>query len=194
MIFCTNCGQQNDDAARSCTNCGTSFGGKSGTTPFTTPATATAEPSAPQATADPWSIPEHGGVPQQVGHGGGQGILAIGTKRDPILVLVLSLCTCGIYALWWAYTAMSEVKNALGHEEINPTLDLVLTIVTCGLYGIYLLYKYPRLIVEMQARVKLPTNDFSVISLILSVVGLSIISFFMIQSELNKVWDAAAKQ
>src|SRR5258708_1559940 len=148
MIFCTNCGQQNDDAARSCTNCGTSFSGRSGTNPFTTPSTAQAEQGAQQAPADPWSTPEHGGLPQQMEHGGAQGILAIGQRRDPILVLVLSLVTCGIYALWWAYTAMTEVKNALGREELNPTLDIVLTIVTCGLYGIYLLYKYPRLIVE----------------------------------------------
>jgi uncharacterized membrane protein YidH (DUF202 family) len=125
---------------------------------------------------------------------GRPGLYAVGEKRDPILVLVLSLVTCGIYAFYQIYKVSSELRDALGRQDINPALDLVLGLVTCGLYFIYLAYRYPQLILEMQDRVRLPRNDISMVSIILAVCGLSIVSLFMIQTELNRVWDAARGQ
>ncbi|OLE52597.1 MAG: hypothetical protein AUG51_17395 [Acidobacteria bacterium 13_1_20CM_3_53_8] len=110
------------------------------------------------------------------------------------MVIVFSIITCGIYAIWWWYTIMTEIKNSLGREDINPGLDLVLALVTCGLYLIYLHYKYPQLMLEMQDRAGLPRNDISVISLVLAVVGLGVVSLFMMQTELNKIWDAAGRR
>nr|MBA3805270.1 hypothetical protein [Acidobacteriota bacterium] len=63
-----------------------------------------------------------------------------------------------------------------------------------GLYFIYLAYRYPQLILEMQDRVRLPRNDISLVSIILAVCGLSMVSIFMIQTELNKIWEASGRQ
>jgi uncharacterized membrane protein YidH (DUF202 family) len=195
MIFCTTCGQQNDDAARTCTNCGAAFGGQSGTTPFTTATpgvgTQQQQPGAPGS----WASPPYGDPAQGIQQSPGRaGIYAVGEKRDPIMVLVLSFVTCGIYLFYEIYKVSSEIRDALGRQDVNPTLDLVLGIFTCGLYFIYLAYRYPQLILEMQDRVRLPRNDISLVSIILAVCGLSIISIFMIQTELNKVWEAAGRQ
>jgi hypothetical protein len=134
-----------------------------------------------------------GGSPypmQQAGYGGG-GLFSIGEKRDPILVLVLTLVTCGIYGIYWWNVSITEIKNSLGREDINPAMELLLGFVTCGIYFIYLYYKYPQLLLEMQDRVRLPRNDISLISILLTVFGLGLVSIFMIQTEMNKIWDAA---
>jgi Domain of unknown function (DUF4234)/zinc-ribbon domain len=189
MIFCTKCGQQNDDTARTCANCGAPFGGQSGTTPFTT-----ADPTSAgaQQTGSPWATPSY--AEQAYMQPGMSGIMTPGEKRDPIMVLILGLVTCGIYMIYWIYTTSTEIKNALGREDINPVLDVVLSLVTCGIWLIYLSYRYPQLILELQDRARIPRNDISVISLILTIVGLSPVAFFMIQSELNKVWEAAGRR
>lgn len=185
MIYCTKCGQQNADDARSCTQCGQPFTGQGSSTPFTTP-----PPAQQQQAGAPWgSSPS--GAPMQPMPGG---LTAVGEKRDPIMVIVFGFLTCGIYIYYWIYQTSTDIKNALGgREDINPTMDIVLTIVTCGLYAIYLLYRYPQLLLELQDRTRLPRNDISTISIILGVVGLGIVSLFMIQTELNKVWDAASR-
>ena len=196
MIFCTNCGQQNDDAARSCTNCGQAFGGQAGSTPFTTatPGAGTQQPAGgPGGWASPsYGDPSHGMQP--AAGAGRPGLYAVGEKRDPIMVLVLSFVTCGVYGLYEIYKVSSELRAALGRQDINPTLDIVLGLVTCGLYFIYLAYRYPQLILELQDRTGQPRNDISLVSIILAICGLSVVSIFMIQTELNKVWDAARVQ
>lgn len=193
MIFCTNCGQQNDDAARTCVNCGSAFGGQSSSTPFTTatpPGAGTQQPPAPGAWANPtYGDPLQGMQPSAAA--GGPGLYSVGEKRDPVMVLVLTLVTCGIYGIYEIYKVSSEMRDALGRQDINPTLDVVLGLFTCGLYFIYLSYRYPQLLLEMQDRVRLPRNDISLISIILAVCGLSMVSIFMIQTELNKIWDAS---
>jgi Domain of unknown function (DUF4234)/zinc-ribbon domain len=187
MIYCTKCGQANDDAARLCMSCGASFGGKSGPAPFTTaePASAGTQQA---GGSSPWTTPlyeEPAYMQPQAG-----GIITPGEKRDPLMVLILSLLTCGIYAIYWVYQTSSEIRDALGREDISPTLDAVLTLVTCYIWLIYLAYKYPQLLLLLQERAGLPRNDISLVSLILAIVGLTPVSLFMIQSELNNVWDA----
>ncbi|HEX8143367.1 MAG TPA: DUF4234 domain-containing protein [Pyrinomonadaceae bacterium] len=194
MIFCTKCGSQNDDTARSCSNCGATFGGQTGSTPFTTGTPGTGTQEAPGGPGG-WAAPPYGDPAYNMQAAAGRpGLYTVGEKRDPIMVLLLSLVTCGIYAYYEVYKVSSEIRDALGRQDVNPTMDVVLGLVTCGIYFIYLAYRYPQLLLEMQDRVGLPRNDISMISIILSVCGLGIVSIFMIQTELNKVWDASRGQ
>ena len=41
-------------------------------------------------------------------------------KNDPILVLILSICTCGIYLIYWNMK-MAEVMNAVAGKEVIPS-------------------------------------------------------------------------
>lgn len=118
--------------------------------------------------------------------------MAVGEKREPVMVIVFTLISCGIYGLWWMHTYATEVKNALGRQDLNPTTDIVLSLVTCGIWGIIAFYyKYPKLIPDLQQRVGLPPNDISTMTLLLGIF-FAPVSLFMIQTELNKIWDAAA--
>lgn len=194
MIFCTNCGQQNDDAAHMCSKCGAALGASSGAA-SSTPPPPVVDAGAQQPWGSSWSAPQPGAMGHDMAaQPGGGGLYAVGQKRDPIMAIVFTFLTCGIYGIWWIYTYATEIKNALGREDLNPTMDLVLGIVTCGIYAIYAFYyKYPSLLVEMQRRVGLPVNDITMLTLILAFV-FSPASLFLIQTELNKIWDAAATQ
>lgn len=211
MIACPSCGAGNVEGTRFCVKCGT-------TLPTSTPAPETwrqsgdlgqqqqgapsggfssgSQPSG-YSTPDPYAPAAPSGWPQQPqsmqqSYGGGAGLLAIGEKREPMMVVLFTILTCGFYGWFWLYTTATEIKNALGREDINPGMEVVLSIVTCGLYMVYLFYKYPQLMLEMQDRAGRPRNDISMTSLLLGVFGLGIVSIAIMQSELNNIWDAAA--
>ena len=190
MIYCSKCGQANDDVARVCFSCGATFNEKGGAAPFTTIDPATT--GGAQQTGSPWTTPLSESPAYMQPQSGG--ILTPGEKRDPIMVLILGILTCGIYSIYWVYKTSSEIKDALGREDINPALDAVLSLLTCYIWLIYLAYRYPQLLLQLQERAGQPRNDISLVSLLLAIVGLIPISFFMIQSELNNVWDAVERR
>jgi hypothetical protein len=113
-----------------------------------------------------------------------------GEKRDVVLPIVLTFVTCGFYGIYWHYKMMSEIAADLGRSDINPVMEILLCFVTCGIYAIYLAYKYPKLVTEMQAKRGMLVNDISTVSLILAIFGLIIVSHALLQTELNKIWDA----
>jgi hypothetical protein len=198
MIFCNNCGKANDDAARICHNCGAWFGGQGSATPFqnAAPPSAGAEQAQQPQQAQPppvnsWSNPQPGAPWQGMQPAfGGSGLMAPGEKREPVLVLLLPIVTCGIYIFYWWYVTGTEIKNALGREDINPGLDLLLGILTCGIYYIYLSYRDSQMLLLLQDRAGLPRNDISIISLVIYLV-FAPVTLFLIQTELNKIWDAS---
>jgi len=110
--------------------------------------------------------------------------------KNPVLVLILSLVTCGIYPMIFVYQTSEELKKLTGDQNINPVLELILSLVTCGIYFIYWCYKYSKMIFDVQHKnnVSAP-NDVSLIAIILTVLGLSCVSLMLMQTELNKVWE-----
>jgi hypothetical protein len=121
----------------------------------------------------------------------GGGLMGVGQKREPGMVILYTFLTCGIYGIWWLVTYAGEVKGALGRHDLNPGMDLLIGIVTCGIWStISFWYKYPKLIPELQQRVGLPPTDISTMTLVLGIF-FAPASMYIIQTELNKIWDAA---
>ncbi|MBO5648398.1 MAG: DUF4234 domain-containing protein [Clostridia bacterium] len=111
-------------------------------------------------------------------------------KRNPAVVLLLSLVTCGLYSLYLIYAISREVRDFRGDSSIDPMLELVLTILTCGLYEIYWYYKFGRLVFDMQNRTGVQgASDLSLVLLLLPLFGFGVISMLLLQNELNRVWD-----
>ncbi len=119
-----------------------------------------------------------------------------GKIQNPITVLLLSFVTCGLYAIYWYYLIGTELKIYLGKsdDELNPIMNLVLGILCCP-YGIYLFYfKYPKeFLVEAQRKAGIQENDISMMTLLFAFVC-GYVSLYLIQTELNKVWEAAGAQ
>jgi len=115
-----------------------------------------------------------------------------GESRSPVAVLLLSLITCGIYHLYWVYKTSEETQRYLGKVTPSPAVELLLCMFTCGIYYIYWNYKYGKIIAECQMRAGLKSEDNSILFLILAIFGFGIIDSLIMQSTLNRVWEADA--
>lgn len=108
-------------------------------------------------------------------------------RRSVGLCIVLSIVTCGIYSLYWLY-CMAEDANRLISRP-NPSsggLVLLLSIVTCGIYEFYWLYRTGEDLDRLRVdRGGLP-GHLGLLYLLLAIFGFSIISFALLQSELNE--------
>lgn len=108
--------------------------------------------------------------------------------RNVAVCIILSIVTCGIYALYWLIK-LNDEANALAEVQAPTSggLVIVLTIVTCGIYGLYWNYKQGERIDVAKTARGIPSSNSGILYLILSVVGLSIISYALMQNEINQL-------
>ena len=111
-----------------------------------------------------------------------EGVISVGTS------VILTIITCGIYGLVWQYKQMKVLNSWLNRKEYSFGKWLLLGIITCGIYGVYNEYKMAREIIEVQQQNKLLVNDVATICLIMTLIGLGIVSMAIQQSEINKFY------
>ncbi len=107
-------------------------------------------------------------------------------KRDIVLAIVLSIVTCGIYGLYWFVVLTDDANRISEDDTTSGGISLLLTIITCGIYGIYWSYKMGKKIYDAGQNYNKNIPDNSILYLILSLFGFSIINYCLIQSDLNK--------
>lgn len=112
----------------------------------------------------------------------------IGEIREPALVLVFGIITCGIYYLWWMHRSATDIQAFLGEPDLSPGTEILLMFVTCGIYAIYWDYKYCRKIAQMRVLVGLSPDDQSILALVLNIFGLGVVAALIEQTQLNEVW------
>lgn len=108
-------------------------------------------------------------------------------RKSIALCIILSIITCGIYSLYWIFS-LTEDTNKVSNRE-NATgggLVLLFTIITCGIYQLYWLYKCGDVLDQMRMAQGRPGGHLGIVYLLLGVFGFSIISFALMQSELNE--------
>jgi hypothetical protein len=76
------------------------------------------------------------------------------------------------------------------HDHDNPTTNLILLLVLSCIWMFILPYKMGKWIAKAQRLAGLPEEDKSTTWLILSLLCLSVFVTYMIQVELNKIWEA----
>lgn len=111
------------------------------------------------------------------------------TRRSIGLWIVLSIITCGIYGIYW-FVCMTNELNAAADDKTSASggVAFLLTIVTCGIYGWYWMYKAGERVNKAKALRGVPADSsMGVIYLILALFGLSIVSYALIQNELNQM-------
>lgn len=113
-----------------------------------------------------------------------------GTNRGIFEVIIFSILTCGIYHLYWVYATTNELNDYLGDGDTSGGLVLVYSFITCGIYGIYWYYRTGKRIQEAQRRALGFGNDDSILYLILCILALPVLASAIIQSNLNRVWEA----
>jgi len=112
-----------------------------------------------------------------------------GERREVVLTLVLMFLTCGIYGLVVMYKMGDEINRHLGRNELNPGMDLLLTFLTCGFWSWYVMYRYPKALQDMVMEEGGPKTDLVLPCILFAIFGMGIVSFLILQGELNKHWE-----
>lgn len=109
------------------------------------------------------------------------------TNRNIAVCIILSLVTCGIYGIYWFIVMTNDVNSASGVEDTSGGVAFLLTLVTCGIYGWYWAYKMGEKLDKAKNDRNIPSSNSGVLYLILCIFGLSIITYALIQNDLNKL-------
>ena len=109
-------------------------------------------------------------------------------KKNIALCIVVSVLSCGLYTWYWLYCLAEDSNRLTGRTNaMGGGLVLLLTIVTCGLYGWYWLYVTGEALEQHDVACGGPGGGhLGILYLLLGVFGFGIISYALIQSELNK--------
>ena len=106
------------------------------------------------------------------------------------LYLILTILTCGIFNLYWNYRQMEACNLLLKRREFSFWIWLLLTILTCGIYHIYYQYNMGAAIIEIQQLMHQAVFDkLPLLSVIVTIIGFSIVVDCIHQNELNKIND-----
>ena len=107
------------------------------------------------------------------------------------LYLIVTILTCGIFNLYWNFRQMESCNALLDRREFRFWAWLLLTILTCGIYHIFYQYKMGAAIVEIQHKINRVLFDkLPVISVLVTIFGLSVVVDCIHQHEINKIYDA----
>ena len=107
--------------------------------------------------------------------------------RDIAIAIILSIVTCGIYGIFWIISLTNDANKVADRPtDTSGGMVILLTIITCGIYGIYWNYKMGQKIYEAGQRYNKSIIDNSVLYLVLSLFGLAIVNYALMQSDLNK--------
>lgn len=160
MMICPSCGASVPDQADFCPNCGASM--RQGTS---------ASYNNPNTT-------NYGANPMQP--------TAPITQKDIAVSIILTIITCGIYGYYWLYTQDSDLQTLLPRPGATSSGMVVLySLITCGIYHYYWMYKAGEMIDQCKNQRGVPSSNSGILYLVLSLVGLAIVSHALIQNELN---------
>ena len=108
-------------------------------------------------------------------------------NRNIVTQIILSLVTCGLYGIYWLITLQDD-SNLIADED-NTTSGVtvfLLSLITCGIYEFFWFYKMGQKMYKAGQKHGKSISDNSIIYLVLPFFGLSLVSYCLIQSDLNK--------
>ncbi|RIX51457.1 DUF4234 domain-containing protein [Paenibacillus nanensis] len=108
-------------------------------------------------------------------------------ERNIALAIILSLITCGIYGIYWFIVMTNEVGTLSRDDSFTGGKHFLLTIVTCGIWSFIWSYQVGKHVAEAQRQRGMIVSDNSVLYLILTFFGLGIVTYALVQSDVNKM-------
>lgn len=109
------------------------------------------------------------------------------SQRSVGLAIVLTLITCGIFGIYWFVVMTTEVGKLSGDPSFTGGKHFLLTLVTCGIWSYVWSYQIGKQIGDAQRQRGMPASDNSVLYLILTFFGLGIVTYALVQSDVNKL-------
>ena len=111
-------------------------------------------------------------------------------KRDLVTTIILSFVTCGIYGIVWFIGLTDDASKLNNNPDFTGGKAFLFSLLTCGIYSIYWNYKMGQELYQAAQKRNINSSDNSILYLILSLVGLGIVSYCLMQDEINKMIDA----
>lgn len=159
-MFCKKCGKELSDGVKFCTSCGAPVEGaqSSEQTTFT-------------------------GTVNGGGNAGRPSSRSIG------VCILLSIVTCGIYGIVWLIQMADDLNTAANEPNSTSGITVfLLSLVTCGIYQFFWYYKAGQQVCKAKAaRGMAADSNLPILYLVLGIFGLGIISYALIQNELNQL-------
>jgi hypothetical protein len=109
-----------------------------------------------------------------------------GHVRSPLAVVLLSIITIGIYALYWEYASFKELKDYNG-EGIGGWLGLLFAILLSIVNAFMLPYEVGRM--YLRAGREEPVSALTGFWVLIPFVG-GIIWVFKVQGRMNDFWES----
>ena len=106
-------------------------------------------------------------------------------EKSVAACVVLSIVTCSIYLWFWMYDMIKKIRM-LSNDQ-SDMIGEYLLLMLVPYYNIYWVYTRGKKISEEAARRGVQIADNSVLYLILGIFGLQIVSYAMMQNDLNKL-------
>ena len=102
--------------------------------------------------------------------------------RNIGMCIVLTLLTCGLYGLYWMICLNDEINLISNNEkDTSGIMVFVFTLLTCGIYGWFWMWKTGEKVDEIKG-----STNSNIAYLILSIFGLGLVSYALMQDTLNK--------
>lgn len=97
-------------------------------------------------------------------------------------------CNLGIYGIYWFICVTNDTNVVSGHASDGTSggVAFILSVITCNIYGLYWAYKQGEKLDEAKTAHGIPSSNSGILYLILCLLGLGIIAWALMQSELNK--------
>lgn len=186
--FCFKCGKELDDSAVFCSGCGanqqlntTSTTDDNVNTNTNNDTTTTTQQQSTQTTSNEQTTYTTNTQSNTNGY-----TRSLVKNRSIVLSIILSIITCGIYGLFWYAFMVDDANKVSGeYDSTSGGLTILYSLLTCGLYKIYWSYKVGKQLYNAGSNCGKDISDNSILYLILSLFGLSIISDALIQNDLN---------
>ena len=190
MAFCPNCGASVDGSSRFCPNCGSDLSAQQSgaqqnyNQQYNNQQNYNQQYNQQQYNQQQYNQP----YDQQPSYGAPTGQISFG-QRNIAVAIILSIVTCGIYSIFWFINMVDQVNEASGNQNAQSGgMVFLLSIVTCGIYQLYWFYKAGENLANAKRMRGLVTDsNASIIYLVLGIFGLSIVTYALIQNELNGI-------
>lgn len=109
-------------------------------------------------------------------------------NRSIVSVILLSMFTCGIYALYFVYTVQEELRYECPEESLTSgAATIVLSFITCGIYSIYWMYVTSRKMDYIVRRDTGFSSDDTVLFVLIGVFLTPIAYNALIQNKINNL-------
>lgn len=106
------------------------------------------------------------------------------TNRSIPLCIIFSLITGGIYSIFWFIKLTDELNSCASTKTAGGGTAFVYSLLTLGIYTFYWMYKQGQKVDEISGN---PGGNTGILYVILTCIGLAIIPYCLMQSELNRI-------